>query len=111
MKQAILALALMMAASSASATGTLPPVPVTVTNFPASVQSQSFLASGFESIVQAGNATVNYLPIHAPGFSTLDLCNDFLSGRRALALGLAANSKPQTRKVDADCYPQTSVPE
>ena len=107
MKQAILVLALMMFASVASATGTLPPVPVTVVNFPAAVQSQSFVASGFESIVQTGSSTVNYLPIHAPGFSTLDLCNDFLSGRRALALGLAANSKPQTRKVDADCYPQT----
>ncbi len=107
MKQAILALALIMAASAASATRTIPPVPVTVVNFPVSVPSQSFLASGFESIRQAGNATVNYLPIHAPGFSTLDLCNDFLSGRRALALGLAANGQTQTRKVDADCYPQT----
>ena len=107
MQQAILALALMMAASAASATGTLPPVPVTVVNFPAAAQSQSFVASGFEASVQAGRSTVNYLPIQAPGFSTLDLCNDFLSGRRALALGLAANSKPQTRKVDADCYPQT----
>ena len=105
MKQIFIAIVLMMFAGMASAT--LTPVPVTVVNFPAAVQSQSFVASGFESIVQAGSSTVNYLPIHAPGFSTLDLCNDFLSGRRALALGLAANSKPQTRKVDADCYPQT----
>lgn len=109
MKQIFIAVVLMMFAGVASAT--LQPVPVTVVNFPAAVQSQSFLASGFESIKQAGNATVNYLTIHAPGFSTLDLCNDFLSGRRALALGLAANGQTQTRKVDADCYPQTVAPE
>lgn len=111
MKQIFIAVVLMMFAGMASATGTLPPVPVTVTNFPAAVQTQTFVASGFESIKQAGNATVNYLTIHAPGFSTLDLCNDFLSGRRALALGLAANGQVQTRKVDADCYPQTVAPE
>jgi len=109
MKQIFIAVVLMMFAGVASAT--LHPVPVTVVNFPAAVQNQSFLASGFESIKQAGNATVNYLTIHAPGFSTLDLCNDFLSGRRALALGLAANGQVQTRKVDADCYPQTVAPE
>lgn len=109
MKQIFIAVVLMMFAGMVSATGTLPPVPVTVVNFPTA--QASWVASGFESVTQAGNQTVYFLPISESGFATEDLCNDFLSGRRALALGLAANSKPQTRKVDADCYPQTSVPE
>jgi hypothetical protein len=119
MKQAILALALIMAASSASATGTLHPIPVTVVNFPEVTPPapasqpqprESWLASGWESVTQEGSQAVNYLRISEPGFSTEVLCRQFLLNRDALVVGTAANGKTQKHAVDADCYIQTPAP-
>ena len=89
MKKVILAVALLMAASAASATtGTV---------------SESWVASGWESVDQAGNQTVYFLPVNVSGFATEDLCNAFITARKAMPVGKASNGQTQRHAITAVC--------
>lgn len=87
MKQVILAIAIAMFAGSAMATGT----------------AQSWVANGFESVDQAGNQTVYFLPINVQGFDTKDLCDAFIAARKAMPLGTASNKQTLRHSIAAEC--------
>ena len=77
---------------------------VVLMSAPAFAAIENWAADGIQSVTASNAATVAaYMPFGRDGFESEDLCNDFISAQKTLALANNSAGKATTRKIDADC--------
>jgi hypothetical protein len=65
--------------------------------------AESWVASGVRQISAINSAVVTYLPISTDGFTSEQLCNDFVTAQNSIIFGNNVKGSRVISKVDAAC--------
>ena len=65
--------------------------------------AESWVASGVRQISASNSSVVTYLPLSADGFTSEQLCNDFVTAQNSIIFEKNVKNSSVTSKVDAAC--------